>query len=70
MKTIKDIIDVLDDVDDNISEMNQIPLDKINLARMKIDELIELLDDFSNIYGDECIYSDEDEYDDDDEINY
>jgi hypothetical protein len=70
MKTIKELIDVLDDVDDNISEMNQIPLDKINLVRMKIDELIDLLDDFSNIYGDECIYSDEDEYDDDDEINY
>ncbi len=61
MKTITELINVLDEVDDNIAEMNQIPSEKINLVRLKINEIVELLDDLSNEYGDEYI-------DEDDEI--
>jgi transcription termination factor NusB len=68
MKTITELINTLDEVDDNIVEMNQIPLEKINLVRLKINEIIELLDDYSNEYGDE--YIDEDDYNEDDEIEY
>lgn len=66
MKTITELINVLDEVDDNIAEMNQIPSEKINLVRLKINEIVELLDDLSNEYGDE--YIDEDDYNEDDEI--
>lgn len=68
MKTITELINVLDEVDDNIAEMNQIPSEKINLVRLKINEIVELLDDLSNEYGDE--YIDEDDYNEDDEIEY
>lgn len=68
MKTITELINVLDEVDDNIAEMNQIPSEKINLVRLKINEIVELLDDLSNEYGDE--YIDEDDYNEDDELEY
>lgn len=68
MKTITELINVLDEVDDNIAEMNQIPSEKINLVRLKINEIVELLDDLSNEYGDE--YIDEDDYNEDDEIDF
>ena len=68
MKTITELINVLDEVDDNIAEMNQIPSEKINLVRLKINEIVELLDDLSNEYGDE--YIDEDDYIEEDELEY
>jgi hypothetical protein len=68
MKTITELINVLDEVDDNIAEMNQIPSEKINLVRLKINELVELLDDLSNEYGDE--YIDDNDYNEDDDIEY
>ena len=68
MKTITELINILDEVDDNIAEMNQIPSEKINLVRLKINEIVELLDDLSNEYGDE--YIDEDDYNEDDDIDY
>ena len=68
MKTITELINILDEVDDNIAEMNQIPSEKINLVRLMINEIVELLDDLSNEYGDE--YIDEDDYNEDDDIDY
>lgn len=68
MKTITELINILDEVDDNIAEMNQIPSEKINLVRLKINEIVELLDDLSNEYGDE--YIDENDYNEDDDIDY
>lgn len=68
MKTISEIIENLDEIDDNIEEMHQIPSEKINLVRLKINELVELLDDLSNEYGDE--YIDDNDYNEDDDIDY
>lgn len=68
MKTISEIIENLDEIDDTIEEMHQIPSDKINLVRMKINEIVEILDDLSNEYGDE--YIDDNDYNEDDDIEY
>jgi hypothetical protein len=67
MITISDLINSLDDVDSFIEEMNQLPEEKINLVRLKINELIELLDDLSTEYGDEHI---EDNYDEDNDNDF
>jgi transcription termination factor NusB len=68
MKTISEIIENLDEIDDNIEEMHQIPSEKINLVRLKINEIVEILDDLSNEYGDE--YIDDNDYNEDDDIEY
>jgi hypothetical protein len=67
MITISDLINSLDDVDSFIEEMNQLPEEKINLVRLKVNELIELLDDLSTEYGDEHI---EDNYDEDNDNDF